>query len=292
MKRWIREPLAHFLILGAGLFLAFQLVNGPGVENPGKIVVTQGKIEHLSALFARTWQRPPTEQELQGLIQEYVREEVLYREGMAIGLDRDDTVIRRRIRQKMEFIAADVAAQAQPTETELREYLEQHPDAFRIPPRLTFRQVYLNPDRRGDALGSDAQRLLEELNKAEAEADMANLGDSILLDHEFKAVTSSEVARTFGERFAAQVAQLPVGQWNGPVTSGYGVHLVLVEERTPGRLPALNEVRNAVEREWASVRRLEAREKFYRDLLKRYTVTIERPRPVGETNALTAEAQQ
>jgi hypothetical protein len=283
VKRLLAEPLLHFLLLGTAVFAVFAIFDRSDGRKGEKIVVTAGKIEHLRTSFTRVWQRPPTADELNGLIQDHVREEVLAREAVALGLDRDDTVIRRRLRQKMEFVANDLAAQAEPSDAELREYLAQHPDRFRRELRLTFRQVYLNPERRGDAVQQAAAQLLTELNRAGAQADFAAMGDSTLLSPEWVDARVSDVAGMFGEVFARQLSQLPPGRWQGPVLSSYGVHLVFLEERTDGRLPALQEIRQAVAREWANAHRLEANEQFYQELLRRYSVTIERPPTAGET---------
>jgi hypothetical protein len=288
MKKLLREPLVHFLLLGAGLFVAFGLVGERTGSEPREIVATQGQIESLAIGFARTWQRPPTDTELEGLIQDYIREEVYYREALALGLDKDDIVIRRRLRQKMEFVTDDVAAQAEPTDDELSAYLKAHPETFRVERRFTFSQVYLNPDRHGQNLARDAELLLAKLNEAGGQADVSALGDPFLLNHKFEAVPGSEVAKQFGEAFAAKLGALSPGHWQGPVESGYGVHLVFVGQRAGGRVPALEEVREAVRREWANAERLEANEQFYQGLLKRYTVTIERSQS-ADNDKLAAE---
>jgi hypothetical protein len=276
MKRLLREPLLHFLLLGAGLFLAYSLTPGGGtLVEPGKIVVTRGQIEHLAAAFAKTWRRPPTAAELAGLVRDRVREEVYCREAVALGLDRDDVVIRRRLRQKMEFVSDDIAAQAEPTDADLNAYLRANPDAFRVEALFTFQQVYLNPEKHGENLARDAARMLAQLNPPGGEADAAALGDSFLLEHQFAAMPPREIAKQFGEAFAARVGELAPGRWEGPIESGYGAHLVFVNQRTEGRLPTLADVRDAVRREWDNARRLEANERFFRELLKRYTVTIE-----------------
>jgi hypothetical protein len=241
----------------------------------GKIVVTAGQVEHLAAGFTKAWQRPPTDAELKGLIDDWVREEIATREAMALGLDKDDTVIRRRLRQKMEFVSDDIATQAEPTDADLSAYLQTHPESFRVEPRLTFSQVYLNPAKHGGHLARDAARALAELKHAGAAADLAALGDPFLLEHTFQSVPTSEIAKQFGEKFAAELGGLTPGQWQGPVASGYGVHLVLVNERIEGRLPTLAEARDAVRREWANAQRLEASRRFYEEMLKRYTVTVE-----------------
>jgi len=196
---------------------------------------------------------------------------------MALGLDRDDTIIRRRLRQKMEFVSDDIAPQVQPADAELGAYLTAHPDKFRVEQQFTFRRLYLNPDNHGENLARDTAQLLAKLNQAGDDTGFAALGDPFMLDSSFTAVPASEVTKQFGDKFTAKLGGLPPGQWQGPVESGFGVHLVFVSERTRGRLPALADVRDAVRREWDNARRLEANEKFYQDLLKHYTVTIEQP---------------
>ena len=292
--RWYREPLVHFLLLGVTLFGLYQWLGdqaGDAAEATREIVISQGRIESLAVGFTRTWQRPPTDPELEGLIQDHIREEVYYREAMALELDRDDTIIRRRLRQKMEFVTEDVATQAEPTDDELSAYLKTHPEMFGVERRFTFTHVYLNPDRHGDNLAREAAQLLAQLNQTGGKADVTEMGDPLLLDHQFDAVPASEVAKQFGETFAVKLAELAPGQWQEPIESGYGVHLVFVSERTESRIPALEEVRDAVRREWTNTRRLEANEKFYHGLLKRYAVTIERPQPAEEEKKLT-EARQ
>ncbi len=287
MKRILKEPLQHFLLLGAALFVAYSFVTKRSSAEPGKIVITQGQVENLAFGFAKTWQRPPTETELAGLVRDRVREEVYYREAVALGLDKDDTVIRRRLRQKMEFVSDDIAAQAEPTDADLNAYLQAHADKFPVEQRFTFRQVYLNPHKHRATLAGDTARLLAQLRRSGDKADISALGDVFLLEHDFTALPASEVAKQFGAQFAAKLGGLQPGQWQGPVESGYGVHLVKVSERSEGRLPALADVRVAVRREWDNDRRKEANEKFFQELLKRYVVTIEQPKLAADQTRLT-----
>jgi len=286
MKRILREPLLHFLLLGVALFVAYSLMRGSGSGEPGKIIVTQGQIENLAAGFAKTWQRPPTAEELSRLVNYHVREEVYYREALAMGMDKDDTVVRRRLRQKMEFVTEDMVAQVQPTDEELSAYLQAHADAFRTRQLFTFSQLYLSPERHGQHMADDAAQLLTQLNQAGSKVDASTLGDPLMLEHAFADVPGSEVASQFGDKFAANLGELAPGQWQGPIESGYGMHLVFVSERTPGILPVLAEVHDAVLREWANARRLEANEKFYQELLRHYRVTIEQPQSVEEPKKL------
>ena len=291
VKNLVREPLVHFLLLGVLIFAAFKFISSE-TSQPGKILITQGRIESLATAFSRTWRRPPTASELEGLLRDYIREEVFAREAVALGLDKDDTIIRRRLRQKLEFVSEDVAAHAEPTDEQLRAYLKEHADAFRGDRRFTFRQVYLNPQQRGTNLGRDATKLLAQLRRAGTNADIAALGDSLMLENEFNGIAAAEVVKQFGERFAAALGEMPVGQWQGPTESGFGVHLVIIAERTDGSMPALEDVRAAARREWTHARRLEANEKFYGTLLQRYVVTIERPETVKASDVKqVAEAQ-
>ena len=274
--RWLREPLLHFLILGAALFWLAGALGDPADGRARRIVLTAGDVEQLGAGFERTWQRPPSAQELAGLLEDRVREEIFYREALALGLDRDDTIVRRRMRQKMEFLSEDLAA-VEPSEVELESWLASHRDAFRIEPRVAFRQVFLSRDRRGERVAADALRLLGELRAGKAGLDPSALGDPLPLPAEGEGLSASEVSRLFGGAFSARLFELAPGRWEGPVESAYGLHLVYVRERVEGRDPALAEVRDAAAREWLAERREKAREAFYRDLRSRYEVEIAAP---------------
>jgi hypothetical protein len=277
MKKVLREPLLHFLLLGVAIFAAWRWTSVPTDDEPSRISITQGEIESIAVGFGRTWRRPPTREELDALIRERVRDEVYYREAVALGMDRDDLIIRRRLRQKMEFVTDDLAAHAEPTDEDLSAYLAAHADAFRVERRFTFAHVYLNPETRRDDLAGDAAELLAQLTRDGAKVDTSALGDRFLLDYRFESLPAGEVAKLFGEPFAAKLGTIPPGVWHGPLESGYGAHLVFVSDRTEGRAPALAEVHDAVRREWANARRRETTEKLYEAMLKRYAVTIERP---------------
>ena len=232
--RWWREPLVHFLVIGALLFVAFHWGGDGGA---GRIVITPGQVDAMVAGFARTWQRPPTEQELKGLLDDYVREEIATREAMALGLDRDDTIIRRRLRQKLEFPSDDSVDATPPTDAELQAWLDAHPDAFRSEPEVAFRQVYLSQERGTRPLDAEARRLLAALAGAGAVGEIEALGDSHHAAARGRAIARSQVAREFGDEFADAVTTLAPGRWSGPIQSGYGLHLVLVRERVEARLP-------------------------------------------------------
>ena len=266
--------MLHFLVLGAALFGLFSLVDKKDSDTPPKIVVSASRLATLSDGFARTWRRPPTEQELQGLVEDYIRDEIFYREGRAAGLDRDDFVIRRRVRQKMEFLVEDMAA-VEPNDEQLAAYLASNPERFRTEDRISFRQVFLSANRRGRALNDDARQIADILVRRNVPEDTATLGDPFLLGDEFRAISQSDIVRTFGEGFAQQLSAIELGQWQGPISSSFGVHFVFVDERARGSLPPLELVREAVQREWLNARRIEAEQKLYRTLRDRYQIVVE-----------------
>jgi len=276
LRRLLREPLVHFLLLGAALFAWYAWSGGGTGPGSNRIVLTSGQVDYLAKGFERTWQRPPTEAELKGLIDDWVKEEIATREAMAMGLDRDDVVMRRRLRQKLEFLVEDVVDQAPPSDAELEAWLAGHADAYRSEPQVAFRQVYVSVDRRGEAAEAEARRLLAELERSGGEAPVAELGDRLMLPSELPLTDRREIAARFGEAFANAVVALAPGRWSGPVPSGFGLHLVFVTERVDGRLPSLAEVRPAVERDFAAERRRQQLATLYERLLEKYTVVIER----------------
>jgi len=274
-KRFLREPLVHFLLLGALLFLAAAWLGGSA--GPNGVVITPGVVDHLAAGFQRTWRRAPNEIELKGLIDEHVKEEIAAREALAMGLDRDDIVIKRRLRQKLEFLLVDDANTAPPTDAELQAWLERHPEAFRVEPRLAFRQVLLRTERRGTSAAPDAARLLATLRAAGPDVAIQDLGDASMLPAETPLQPLREVTHTFGQDFADALMNLPPGQWSGPVESSFGLHLVMLRERSAGALAELAAVRPLVEREVLSERRKAELQALYDRLLAKYPVRFDLP---------------
>ncbi|MBX9651874.1 MAG: peptidyl-prolyl cis-trans isomerase [Xanthobacteraceae bacterium] len=276
MARLLREPLLQFLALGAMLFGLHGLVGKRSAEAPEKIVVSASRVANLGDGFARTWRRLPNEQELQSLIEDYIRDEVFYREGKAAGLDRDDVIIRRRVRQKMEFLADDMSA-PEPSDEQLVAYLASNPERFRTEDRLTFHQVFLSATRRASTIERDSKQVASILARADGAVDATGLGDPFLLGEEFRDVSPSKVTSIFGDGFAKQISVMEKGHWQGPIPSGFGQHFVFLSERVSGNLPALDDIRPAVRREWANARRLEAEQKLYASLRERYEIVVETP---------------
>ena len=274
--RLAREPLLQFLALGAALFALYGLVGKRGSAPSNKIVVSATQVANLGNAFVRTWRRSPNEQELQSLIEDYIRDEVFYREGRAAGLDRDDVIVRRRVRQKMEFLA-DETSVPEPSDAQLAGYLASNPERFRTEEQVTFHQVFLSASRRTNSIESDSRQIATILARADEDVDATMLGDPFLLGEEFRDISPSKATSLFGESFAKQLSAVKQGKWQGPLSSDFGRHFVFISERISGKLPSLDDVRPAVRREWANARRLEAGEKLYASLRERYEIVVEAP---------------
>jgi hypothetical protein len=261
------------MVLGAALFGLYRLTSGRSAVDD-RIFVSVGRQHSLAETFRLIWQRPPTEVEFKALVADYVREEVLVREAVRLGLNEDDSVVRRRLRTRMDVFFDDTALVAPPSDPQLQAYIDAHPEAFRTDERISFLQVYINPARHGAEVEESARRVKSELDRAR-EADVAALGDQSMLGTRFDAVSERDVTRIFGDTFAKALAEAPLARWSGPIRSGYGVHFVKVHERVPGRPGRLEEVREAAQREWLSQETARARESAYQALLHRMKVTVE-----------------
>jgi len=281
MRHLLKEPLLAFFLIGGGLFVLFQQV---ATEPAGDqvIEVDQGRIDALTQHFEKIWHRPPSAKETDGLIRAYVQDEIWYREARKLGLDKDDRVIKRRLRQKMSIISENVANVEEPDDDKLQSYLDVHKARYQLPAHYTFRQIYIDIHHRGVADAKKlAGELLHQLQHDQA-IDFQQLGDPIMLAHQFSQVSSQEVQRTFGKSFAMALDALPTGQWLGPVKSGYGLHLVKVDVRKPGAVPSLDRVRKQVKRDYMSETQRQANAELYESMRKQYTVRIEgKPEPAG-----------
>jgi PPIC-type PPIASE domain len=275
LKHVLKEPLFHFAVMALAIFAAYHLLTPSRGESPAdQIVVTAPKIQQLAAVFAKTWQRPPTPRELKALIDDNVKEEIYVREAVALGLDKDDTVIRRRLRQKMEFLNDADADALTPSDGDLQAYLKTHVDKFELDPAAAIQQVFLNPDQRRDAIAGDADAILRTL-RANPSLDPSTMGDVSLLPNEMPLTDRTTIDRTFGHEFSEAVSKAETGQWIGPIASGFGLHVIRVTQSRAGRLSALGEVRDAVAREWSNEKRKQLDDARLNALLKRYRVTTE-----------------
>ena len=279
MAKLLREPLMHFLVIGAAIYLLYGMFAEPVMDETDKtIVVSAGEIEWMQGSWQKRWNRPPTEKELDGLIQQYIRETVLYREALTMGLNQHDQVIRRRLAQKLEFLARDLVALTPPTGEELQVYFAENRDRYQEPVRYTFTQVFIDPDKRGDATLAHAEAIKATLiAKGDALEDPGAMGDDFMLPNYYPEKDPIEIRKYFGNGFAESLVELSPGQWHGPVLSGYGVHLVYVSSISEPPAPVLKELRERVVQDWKSEQGEELNEKFYASLRERYTVVIEEP---------------
>jgi hypothetical protein len=270
MLRWLlREPLVHFLLVGGLLFSIFSYGGSAGLADR-KIVVTTADIERLSQQFLRTWNRPPSAEELQSQIDSYIREEVLYRTALSLGLDKDDFIVRRRLRQKMEFLVQ--GALSEPPESDLRAFFHAHETSFLTEPMVSFRQVLVS-DSRGSGAERDARVLLTKL--IAARSDDLEAGDPSLLPQHLESAALSRVNDQFGPDFAQSLTAVKLGQWAGPLRSAYGYHLVFVTAMDPAHVPRFEDVRAAVERQWFAENRTATLDAQYRKLLAGFQVQID-----------------
>ena len=270
--------MAHLLAFGLLAALAILLAKGPpGDErDPTRITLTTADLAQVHATFERTWSRPPTAVELQNAFERYVRSEVLYREALARGLDRNNPVVQMSLVRKITMLGTAQAQAAEPTDAELQAYFELRAERYRVPASLSLRQVYLNPDERSDNLGTDAAQLLAILRDRNPEPEeLDRLGDVSMLPTTATEASEDELARTFGADFRETVVSLPVGEWLGPVESGYGLHLVRISHREESRIPEWVEVRDRIASDLLYEAAKAAEDQFYAEVLPRYQVVYD-----------------
>jgi hypothetical protein len=283
-RKWLREPLLHFLAIGLVLFVADGVFDrGPDRSgNAGRIEVTEGDLRQLEVAWTAQWRRPPTPEEMRNLVAARVREEILYREALALGLDKDDTIVKRRLAQKMEFLAEDVSGLREPAAEELRAWHARNGERFALPGRRSFRHLYFSPDRRGARARDGAARARERLAGASADAPAAaGLADAFMFQDHYADRTPEQVGSVFGSKFAEALFQLAPGAWQGPVESGLGWHLVWVTSSVPGRVPAFEEIEGAVRAAWLDEQRAEARRRAFEAMAARYQIVLPQPRNVS-----------
>jgi hypothetical protein len=272
MKAFFKEPLVHFLLLG--VFIYWLSTFSSLMVEEQTIFVSPGKIKQLEILYKKTWQRSSTQQELENVVNEYVLEQAAYLEGVRLGLDKNDIVITRRIRQKIDFIAEESVKRPTVTEQILNDYLSSHAEIFRQESLFTFKQVFFDEKKQGQQLNNNLQQSLVRLTN-QPEADITALGNASFLALNYKSITQSQVERLFGQHFSKQLASTQMKTWLGPIRSGYGLHLVYLVKKDTGKLPQLSEVRQKVLREWENEQRQYSIKAYYRQLLKKYPVSID-----------------
>ena len=289
--RWAKEPLVHFLALGAFIFVLDGLLAGSSrePEQGRRVVVDAERVAWLLEGWTRQWRRPPTEAELRGLIEAHIREEVLYREALTMGLDQDDTIVRRRVVQKLEFLTEDMAAQSEPTDEQLTKYLEENRDRYQVPERMTFTHIYFSTDDRGAKAEEHARSVLAELQALPRPPDRApERGDRFMLQTDFDLKTEQEVALRMGREFARDLFALESDAWEGPIGSGYGLHLVRVHERVPGREPELDQIRKRIVNDFTREQRQKASDDLYARLRAQYEIVVDDSALTGRPDSSAA----
>ena len=266
------EPFVQFLLIGVSLFLFHTALRPSQQQVSSEIVVTDDQAAALFGQFSRTWQRAPSEEELQALIDEEIRTEVYVREALKLGLDQNDTIIRRRLRQKMEFLNDSQYKAQSPTVTQLKAFFNANPDQYQEDARISFQQLFMDPERRGDALEGDAKALLDALNGDSPPTTLAGLGDPIDLALSWTDRPRRDLVALFGSSFTDTLLTQISGRWVGPIDSAYGRHLVLVDTVTEGSVPEFEMVRADLARDWTQIQRLQYEEDAYQKLLDGYTI--------------------
>jgi hypothetical protein len=293
LKRWLREPLLHVLLIGATLFIVYDALNsGTGQrQDSSRIAITADDLAQIRLAWMAQWRRPPTPDEMRHLLNGKIREEVLFREAMALGLDKDDTIVKRRLAQKMEFIMEDGAALREPADDELRRWFIQNAQRFAMPSLVTFRHLYFSPDLRGARARDDAMQALARLaDKPEVSPELAGLSDPFMFQDFYAERSPDQVAGIFGTTFALALPGLPHGKWQGPIESGLGWHLLWVMSTTPGRVPAFEEIEAKVKSEWSDEQRAEAKRKMFDRMKDRYQIVLPEAAPANSDGAVADAA--
>jgi peptidyl-prolyl cis-trans isomerase C len=274
--RWLREPLVHFLLIGSLLFIVYGYTNrGQGNATSNKIELTPTDINRLQMYFASQWHRQPTPQELSILVEDWVRDEVLYREALSMNLDKDDTIVKRRMAQKMEFLSEDVANAHEPSTEELKTWYGKNEQRFALPSQVTFRQLYFSSDRRGIRTRDDATSALSQLaGQSQGSKDAASLADHFMLPDYYEDRSLNDLTKDFGLQFAQSIFKVKPGSWEGPIQSGYGWHLVFVKSVIQGRTPAFEEVEPDVKAAWFAEQHTEEWRKSYATMRAKYQVAL------------------
>jgi len=278
LTRILKEPLLHFVLAGAAIYLLFGLFSptDDAAMRENTIVVTEGEINWLAEMWQKKWNRPPSDVEMVGLVRDHLREAVLYREAVAMGLDKDDVIIRRRMAQKLEFLAQDLIQPEEFSEEELQAFFNENIDRYQIPPLLTFTHVFLDPDKRGDDTLTDAEKLKTELiDNATVPNKASDLGDRFMLQAYYPERDEAELAKLFGGEFSSSIMTLEPEEWHGPVLSGYGTHLIYVHARLESPPPTFEQVADRIREDMENAEREKLNQEYIDSLLARYNVVIE-----------------
>ena len=266
-KRILQEPLLHFLVVGS---LLFFYLSSTDTETKPQVTISQGKIKQLTAQFEKTRQRTPSDIELKALIENQIREDLAFRHGVQMGLIENDSIIKRRVQQKIEFMLKDSIAGIEPSREDLEAYLIEHKEQYTIAPAYSFKHVYINPEQH-----EDVDAFIAELQNKDLNSNYKVLGDSIMLESDYTHIGTAQIARLFGRKFSKALDSVSLMNWQGPVKSGYGLHLVFITNKIPKHLATLKEVETEVRRDFRVDAQKKAVNAFYDELKVHYDVNIE-----------------
>jgi peptidyl-prolyl cis-trans isomerase C len=281
-KGWLREPLLHFLLVGLVLFTGYSVLHPKPEATPesNRIILTPDDLLQMSVTWLAQGRPPPTSEQMQNLIELKVREEVLFREAVALGLDKDDTIVKRRLAQKMEFLAEGASTDNEPTTDMLRAWFKENPERFALLPRVSFRHLYFSSDRHGEQAREAATHALGDLaGKPGDWKDAGALGDPFMYQDYYGDRSLDDMAKLFGSNFARQLVGLKPGSWQGPIESGYGWHLVFVDSSVPSRVPTFEEIEPDIKSNWIEAQRMEAKRKAYETMRAGYQVVLPKKPP-------------
>lgn len=293
LRRWLHEPLLHVLLIGLALFAAYYALHPDASQrqDSNRIVITGDDLAQIQLAWMAQWHRSPTPEEMRNLLDGKIREEVLSREALALGLDKDDTIIKRRLAQKMEFVMEDASALREPASDELRHWFAENAQRFATPSLVTFRHLYFSPDLRGARARDDAVEALRKLaGKPEESPELAGLSDPFMFQDFYAERSPDQVTGIFGTSFAQALPGLELRKWQGPVESGLGWHLVWVESNIPGRVPAFEEVEARVKSEWSDEQRAEGKRKMFDHMKARYQIVLPEAAPAMPGGAVAHAA--
>ena len=275
-QRFWREPLIHFFVLGLAVFGLHTLLDRkpePIVNDPYLVEVSSADIDWMRTIFTKQMGRGPTVQDLRGQVHQFIREQILSREAVAIGLDEGDIVVRRRLAQKMEFLFKDLSAMTEPMEEDLRKYFDENHRKYEVPPRMTFTQVYFSVDSRGvqEAIQAAQELITESGDPYKA----TTFGDTSILSPGCTQCSEKEIVSKFGTDFAESIKDLKPGSWYGPVKSAYGIHAVYIHERQDMKLPSFRDIIDRIQNDWMTAKREENTRKVYGEIRSRYRILVE-----------------
>ena len=273
MKKLFKEPLLHFLLIGGGLFFLYSFLNPNEEQIANNVIkIEESDVDRLVKAYEQNWSAPPDKETLKSLLTEEIKSEVFYREALRMQLDHNDEIIRRRLKQKYEFLVKDLADSQQPNEAALKAFYEEKSELYKEPTKLSFSQIYFSPDKRQQPL-ADAQGILQQvLSQPAKEIEPKQLSDNFHLQNYFADRDYNDVRQLFGQDFAKAIFSLEKEGWSSPIQSGYGIHLVNITTIQNELIKPYEVVKENVLADWKIAQQGLYNEQLYENLLQKYEV--------------------